>query len=149
MDAVLEVLAVTTTGRKYAVMLRIRKQEKMHPSQNSSSVLIRARALLLLQFPGGRYTSPSSPLPWGWEHAPCTTLLGKQWPQKLSNSTQPSSAEFTIMEYSSFRYCEVVGLMLHHILLKNSKSFKNLFNKSCINHISHILLLLLTLQCFQ
>lgn len=58
MDAVLEVLAAITTGRKDAVMLRMGQWDA--PQQNSSSVLIIARALLLLQLPGGRNTSPSS-----------------------------------------------------------------------------------------
>lgn len=54
------------------------------------------------------------------------------------------------MEYSSYHHWDVLGLMPHHVLLKNGKSLKkNLFNNSCINHINQMLLLLLTLQCFQ
>lgn len=119
MDAVLEVLAASTRRRKYAVMLRMRYWEGMHPSRTAHLCwLEQGPCCCCCSQEAG--TSPSSCPPQGWEHAPWNTLLGKQCLQELSNSTQPR--EFTIVEYSSYCYWDVLGLMPHHVLLKNGKS---------------------------
>lgn len=90
-----------------------------------------------------------TPMPYGREHARCTTHTLQTLMIAVYLSIQ-SQAQFRVHSYGLF-FLGCPWDMQGHILLEEweRRKKKNRFSKPYINYMNNLLLLLLTLQCFQ